>query len=439
MSGDIVSRIFFQLFLAALATYLVAHAASAESGAPKQKTTYNSLLMDIDIRLHALDLRVAGRPKDWLVRQRLISTLLERAQLTNSVADYAKVEQAVAAAMELAPHGSGPLLQAAQFNYSIHRLDQAEKYLDQMERHAILKSSDQLPILILRSNIAFHRGQYQQALRGYRDCEAAAPSICSRELSIFYANTGGFSEAEALLNLVASKAQPEDVHARAWVALQLGILSMRRGNYPAALKNLAEADKLLPDWWLVREHIAEVHTLMGDDAAAVPIYQEIVQKVQLPQYMDALAGCYLRQGRSREAEELRAKAQALWEEQLKRFPESAAGHALDHFLESSSDSARSLALAEANLKARPAGEARVGLVEALLKANRPKDALIQIEQLLASPYRSAEAFDAAYKTYSALGERENAEKQRVLCLSINPSFYGIKPAEIPKDWLARRR
>ena len=44
----------------------------------------------------------------------------------------AKIDEA----FSIAPEGSGPLLLAARYNFSIHRLDVAESYLDRADRRA---------------------------------------------------------------------------------------------------------------------------------------------------------------------------------------------------------------------------------------------------------------------------------------------------------------
>lgn len=384
---------------------------------------YDSLLKSANERISALKARVASRPNEWLIRERLIATTFEKALLTNNVNDYQTVEQELNATIALAPKGSGPLMLAVKFNYSIHRLSKAEEYIEQMKNRAALKSTDALTMLALSSDIAFHKGEYAKALEGYRLCELAAPGVCTKQLITYYTKTGGYTESEALLKNNLIETAKTDFQTLAWLNLQLGILSMERGEYKKALEYLSEADKKLPNWWLVREHMAEVHTLMKNDKDAQPIYEDIVSKTNLPQYMDALAGVYKRQGKEKEADELIKKAETLWEEQLKIFPESASGHALDHYLKYSTDNKKILTLAENNFKTRPNSEAKLYLAKAYLRNNQLKLAQEQIDSALNSPYKSTDLFDTAREIYSELGDKVKSESFKVLCIRINHDFY----------------
>ncbi len=384
---------------------------------------YDSLLTNIDDRITALKARVASRPNEWLIRERLIATTFERALLTNNVNDYQAVEQELNATIALAPKGSGPLLLAAKFNYSIHRLSQAEEYLEQMKNRAAFKGTDALAMLGLSSDIAFHKGEYAKALEGYRLCELAAPGVCTKQLITYYNKTGGYTESEALLKNTITQTEKTDLQTLAWLNLQLGILSMERGKYSKAAEYLKEADRKLPNWWLVREHLAEVYTLMKNDHDAQPIYEDIVNKTNLPQYLDALAEVYKRQGKEKEAEELITKAEKLWEEQLRIFPESASGHALDHYFKYGTDNKKILTLAENNFKTRPNSEAKLYLAKAYLRNNQLKLAQEQIDSALNSPYKSTDLFDTAREIYSQLGDQVKSESLKVLCLRINNDFY----------------
>lgn len=396
---------------------------SAEVTSNNNSVNYDSLLKDTDTRISALKARVDSRPNEWLIRERLVATIFEKALLTNNINDYQAVEQELNTTIGLAPKGSGPLLLAAKFNYSLHRLSKAEEYLEQMKKRAAFKTTDALAMLVLSSDIALHKGEYAKALEGYRLCEISAPGVCTKQLIIYYSKTGGYTESEALLKTTINQTVKTDFHTLAWLNLQLGILSMERGEYKKALEYLGEADKKLPNWWLVREHLAEVYTLLGNDKEAQPIYEDIVSKTNLPQYMDALAELYQRQGREKEADELIKKAEILWEEQLKIFPESASAHALDHYFNYSTDNKKILTLAENNFKTRPNSEAKLYLAKAYLRNNQLKLAQEQIDSALNSSYKSTDLFETAREIYSQLGDKIKAESFKILCLRINHDFY----------------
>jgi predicted Zn-dependent protease len=387
-------------------------------------SAYARELAQIDKHIQKLQKVVDGREGDWLTRQHLASALLDRAGLTGQVADYQRVQKLLDETFAIGQVGSGPLLLAAKFNYGIHRLDKASELQQKLAGYAILKREQKFSIALLGAQIAFQRGQYADALAVLEHL-VTEPGPATADLALYHAKTGNPAEAERLFGEALAITKDNDRRQRAWIGLQLGIIAMESGRYDEALSRLTAADAEFTGWWLIREHIAEVHTLLHNDSEAVPIYEAIVAQTELPQYMDALAACYERMGRKPQAEALVARAGAAWQKQLAELPESAMGHGLEHFLEhGTADEA--LDLAKKNHAVRPNGEASVLLARAYLKGDNPKAAREVLEQTLATPYRSADLHDAAREAYAALGEAELASTQRSLCLTTNPRYYDAR-------------
>lgn len=383
--------------------------------------SYSISLADLEERIDALQQRASKRPTDWLIRGILGSALFERAGLTNQLADFDRVQAVLDEAFSIAPAGSGPLLLAARFNFSVHRLAGAEKYLDMIDRRAVPRRDEELVARVLRAEIAVQRGQYEAAFKALGEVAAVAPVAAKAELALYHAKTGNPVEATALLEEALASAGTNDPRRRAWIRLQLGIVAMERGELVVALEHLQGADAEFAGWWLVHEHIAEIHTRRANLDKAITIFEELVRTADLPQHMDALASLYRRTGRAQEAEELITRAAARWEQQLTRWPESAMGHSLQHHLQFGAPE-RALELALANEAARPGGEAQVLLASAYLRSGRAAEALAVAERALATPYRTPRLHDVAARAHAALGQTAAAEEQTALCLAINPGY-----------------
>lgn len=399
-------------------------ASSAAEPAPSLAAagaSYSSLLDELDQRIDGLQVRANARPGDWLTRMHLGSAILERAGLTNELDDFERVQDVLDEAFTIAPEGSGPLLLAARFNFAIHRLDAAEEYLDAMDRRAMQRRGEQLAARLLRSEIALQRGEYEAAFTGLSELAAVMPEAASVELALYHARTGKPAEAEALLDAALASTSRKDPRRRAWTRLQLGLLAMDRGAHLVALERLEAADAELRGWWLVQEHLAEVHDRLGNHGKAIAIYEDLVRSTDLPQHMDALASGYQHAGEPQKAQALIEQAAARWEEQLSRFPEAAMGHGLQHHLRFG-DPDRALALAKANYATRPGGEAQVSLARAYLRVGRPAEALELVERALATPYRTAGLHDVAARAHAALGHTAAAQEQLELRGAIDPSY-----------------
>lgn len=390
------------------------------------KDGYASLVHALDERIESLQGRVAQRDDDWLTRMHLGNALLERASLTNDLEDFERVQAVLDECFAIAPDGSGPLLLAARFNFAIHRLEQAEVYLDKMDRRAMPKAEERAAGRVMRAEIAMARGEYAAALAMLTEIAAAAPGLATVELALYHAKTGGFAEAEALFEEALAATTKKDPRRRAWIRLQLGLMAMQRGQSLIALEQLEAADAELPGWWLVQEHVAAVHDRLGEHGRAIAIYEGLLEQrelPQLPQRMDALAAAYQHAGQGEAAAALIERAGAAWRDQIARMPEAAMGHGLEHELQFGSPT-RALELARANVAMRPGGDAQVGLARAYLKAGRMAEALAVIEGVLETPYRTAGVHDVAAKAYAGLGMVEAARGQEALRAGVDPGFVG---------------
>lgn len=409
----------------ALVSRFAFRSATSSTAAPQPAVVvgsgYAALLDQLDRGIDKMQQRADKRSDDWLTRQFLGQVLLDRARLTNRIEDYARLEQLLGDALAIAKPGTGPLLLAARFNFSIHRLDVAERHLDTIDGRAIPLADEQLLARALRAEIALQRGQYEAAFTELTAISAVAPQVAGTTLALYHALTGDPLKADALLAAELEKSSDKDVQRRAWLLLQRGIVAMDRGELMDALQHLRDADAELSGWWLVQEHIAEVYSRLSNHDKAIAIVEQLVAQTGLPQHMDALASLYRHTGRPQEAGELIAQAAAKWEQQLARFPEAAMGHALNHHLQFGTP-ARALELALANHATRPGGDAQVSLARAYLKAEQPAEALTVVERALASPYRTARLHDVAAQTYIALGRTREADEQVALCKAMNPWY-----------------
>jgi tetratricopeptide (TPR) repeat protein len=414
-ASALVSQITFRSSASSTATP-APEVATAAAG-----TGYAALLDQLDRGIENLQRRASKRSDDWLTRQYLGNLLLERAGLTNRLEDFVRLEALLDDSFAIAPKGAGPSMLAARFNFTIHRLDVAERHLETIDRRPVPMADEQLLARALRAEIAVQRGQYEAAFAELTAVAAVAPQIVDTTLALYHARTGDPLKADALLADALESTSEKDVRRRAWIMLQRGIMAMDRGELMDALKHLRDADAELSGWWLVQEHIAEVYSRLGNHDKAIAIYEQMVPQTGLPQHKDALASLYRHTGKPQEADELIAQAAATWERQLARFPEAAMGHALQHHLQFGAPQ-RALELALANHAARPGGDAQVALARAHLKAGQPAEALAVVERALASPYRTARLHDVAAQAHAALGHTREADEQVARCKALNPWY-----------------
>lgn len=360
---------------------------------------------------------------DWISLQRAADALLSRAKLTGSYDDYARAEQALERAFDRAPEGSGPISTRAALNFSLHRLDRVPADLDRLAARSPTLRPRPSELAFRRGSLALERGDYAEAralLQSSVDSKRSLPSLAT--LGLWFWKTGDFEVAEGLYREAFSTYHGKDSRPVAWLHLQLGLLDLDRGRWDEAMAHYEAAGEVLPGWYLVDEHVAEILTLTGRTDEAIAIYERVIEATGNPEFMDAMAGIEAARGNDEASAAWVERAQLAYAAQLEAFPEAAYGHALGHYLEFD-DAAVAVDMALKNHEIRPNGQAKVWLAEALLAAGRAAEGVAVVEEALAGPSRSSDLHVAASGCYGAVGDRARADEQRAAALAINPHAF----------------
>ncbi|WP_431871105.1 tetratricopeptide repeat protein [Allosphingosinicella sp.] len=355
-------------------------------GGPK---SYEEALSRIDASLAGARQRAEERSGEWLMHAVLARRYLARARLTGSFDDYAAADAALARAFAVARPGTGPHATQAMLDFTLHRLAGAERALDSMDAYAVPPGRiERAEMIAMRGDIAFYRGRYAEALAAYAEADVIAPGSADFRRAVYHSMTGRPDLADRYFERAAAGTPFRTPQAAAYIELQRGILDLDRGHWDAALIRFRAADRLFPGHWLIEEHIAEVLALKGDIETAERLYRDIVGSTGHPEFMDALAGLARGQGDTAGARRWSHRAAGEWTRRLRLLPEAAYGHAIDHCLATEKwDCA--LDLARRNHANRSYGEAKVLLAEALFRSGRLAEAREAIDQVLASPWRTA--------------------------------------------------
>ena len=105
---------------------------------------------------------------------------------------------------------------------------------------------------------------------------------------------------------------------------------------------------------------------------------------------------------------------------MARIPEAIAGHALEHYLSAAPQPAKALALAEANFRNRPYGDAAIALARAHLLNARQGDAVRVLEQQIAKGWDTAETYWILSLAANAAGDAARAKSAAIEALRRNP-------------------
>lgn len=362
---------------------------------------------------------------EWLFAERLANAHIARARLTGDVSDYAAAQAALDHGFVVADRGAGPHQTQLALAMAVHRLTQAEAMAEAIDHYAVrAEIEDLVELRLVRGDIAFYRGDIRGAAARYRAAGTdPADSRLALRLAEVAARTGRPDEALALIDDVERAARLPNAQFLADLALRRGTIELRRGNRDAAARHGARAMRLFPGWWLAEAFHAQVDALDGRSGAAIAAFTAIARTSGGPEAMDALASLYRAAGDTARARGWADRAGAIWAERHRRFPEAFAGHFAEHEL-AFGDPAKALALARADVAARPYGQPRTTLAWALIAHNDPRAALATLGPVFASGWISAESRLAESQALLLLGRGEAADRARAAALAIDPGAAG---------------
>ena len=358
----------------------------------------------------------ARQPDNNLIPLDVVSLYQERARLTGNYDDYAKAEALLASLSTGPKPPPSQCLARARLHYTLHRLKQASAALITCP-----PTVEPTEVAALRADIALYSGRYREAEDTYRALvnDVGITPYYVR-LGLLKKWLGAPGEAAAFLEAAEKRYHGGSPTMRAWLKLQRGLVALDRGRLDEALAMYRLASDALDGWWLIDEHIAEVLLLSGKTTEAKRLYESVIERTGAPEFMDALAAIERQEGNRDNANKLTMKARAIYEQRLIAFPEAAAGHALDHYLQNDTDAKLALSLAQKNFDTRPYGEAAIALSKAWMLAGKPDRAVLLIEAQLAKGWDTAEAYWILGEARQKLGQQREADQAKAAALRRNP-------------------
>lgn len=235
---------------------------------------------------------------------------------------------------------------------------------------------------------------------------------------------GRIEEADARLRL--AHGSYSDVHPVpvAWIDLQRGLLRLRTGRYDEARAFFRAAYDRLPSYYVVAEHLAETEALLGNHAAALALYDEVVRATRLPEFIAARAGVLRDLGRAEEAAAAIQAADVRWRTLIEKHGAAVAAHAVSFWLEDLPRPADARRWAEANLERRRDPASIVLAARARAAARDSAGARELLAEVEGSTMRVDEIHVGVADAWHRLGETDRARAALAKARALNPKVSG---------------
>jgi len=357
-------------------------------------------------------------PGEWTHGEVLALALMARWQLANDYVDLKEATGLLERGVADAPDPAGPMLAQAQLEITVHRLDRADAALARFGRSVVPLSAETASAATLAGDVASQRGDLSAAHDKFVQAAqiADSPGVGLRGAVLAFRQGERATGKRALEALLARPRQPPALLAG--LALQRATMAYAEGDWESAQGWTAAANRVFPGWWLGEAYAAQQFALAGHPDKAIRAYRAIAERTGRPEVMDALAHLLRIEGQGAASRAWAAKAAAGWESRAALFPEAVIQHRAEHELAVGSV-AKALALAEADVAARPGPQGIALLARALILSGRPREALDWLDRARDGGWVSAGMLMLRADAQAALGDSAASEAAREKALAIN--------------------
>jgi tetratricopeptide (TPR) repeat protein len=360
-------------------------------------------------------------PDDTDAYANLGLALLQRVRETGDPALYDQAGAAFDAALKRDPQHLEALVGQGVLALARHQFAQALAWGERARAVAPLRAT----VYGVLGDAYIELGRYDDAVQALQQMVDIRPDLSSysriaylRELN---GQVGGAIDAMQLA-VDAGAAGGEN---SLWVRVQLGNLYLNAGDLARAEEQYATALDARADYPYALEGLARVRAARGDSAGAIKIYEGLVARLPLPQFVVGLGELQESLGRREEAArqyDLAAAMQRLSESAGVDVDLELALFEADH----GKDPAATVTRARAAYAARPSIYAADALAWALYRGGQHDEAARYSAEALRLGTRDANLHYHAGMIAIARGELAAAREHLETALAINPYFSPLR-------------
>jgi tetratricopeptide (TPR) repeat protein len=380
-----------------------------------------------DAAIHYNQRLLQRNPYDAAAYYRLGDAYIRKAREVGDVTYFNLAEAALRKALERTPKHGGALRHLAYILYSRHQFPEAAA---QAQRAVELDPTDGHAFGVL-GDALLETGKYDEAAAAYArmiDLGEDLYSLSRRAglKSVRGDVDGATRDLERAIVAGRSGGAPDE--SVAWAEWQLGSEHLALGNLAGAETRFLDSLQTFPGYHRALAGLGHLRAAQQRYAEAVDLYRRAIAVIPQPDYAAALGDVYKKIGRHEDADRqyalveyigrLNALNQVLYNRELAYFY-------ADHDVKLP----ESLALAERELDVRRDIYAWDLLAWALLKNDRPREALAAMTDALRLGTRDARLFFHAGMIYHRLGRPHEARAYLERALATNPHFH-ILHAEV---------
>jgi tetratricopeptide (TPR) repeat protein len=293
----------------------------------------------------------------------LITKLGLRGQVRGRITDYERADAKAELLVRMAPQLPESYLERAGTRATLHRFAEALADVDE----AVRRGARGPRVERLQASIYQATGRLDEALELCQRHSAKRQHISTLSAEASVRADRGETDAAEELFIEAQYHFPDvSPFTLASLYLQEGLMWQRQGRLGRARELFSAALDRVPDDAPARSHLAAVEAQLGARDRAIGLLRPLLATSDDPEVAGQLAALYREAGQMAEAERLRAKAAARFDELIAAHPAAFANHAARFWLGPGGDPRKALQLARVHLTNAPTTEAYELVLESAL-------------------------------------------------------------------------
>lgn len=354
--------------------------------------------------------------------------LLSQVRLTNDPSLYIQAEEAFAEALKYDPRQLNALIGQGQLALSRHEFAQALAIADQ----AADINPQQPELWAIRTDAYVELGEYDNAIEAADTLGNTKPGVAAYTRISYLRELQGNVEGAMEMMSLAARTSVRGSEEMLWTQVQLGHLFFNAGRYDEAEIVYNVAADLQADYVYAQGALARLKMARGDLQGAIAIYEPLVQRLPLPEFVIALGELYEATGQPDKAQEQYGLVEVM--QQLNADAGMNVDLELALFYANHGDKARALELAQAAYETRPSIHAADTLAWALHQNGQSAAAQPYIEEAMRLGTRDALLYYHAGMIAIANGDEVKGRELLQEALTINPR-WNVLEAEQAKQWV----
>jgi len=366
--------------------------------------------------LRFLEDRVESDPLDSAAQNRLTILYITRMRETGELAWLDRAAQSAHASLVAVAPAQNPsgLAALALVEFESHHFREALALAQQS--YAIDAHNN--GALATAGDAQLELGNYAEAQSIYEKLKAdgSTPALRARLARLVELKGDNQQAIELLRQNVGVPGETE------WQRIRLGEIYFRTGNLEKAAEQYEAAQKLNPESFLVREHLAELRGAQGKFDEAIALYQKVIACVPRAEFFQALGDVYSFVGKTIEAKRWYALAQDAYLKSVEQGNAHYYHHLAGFYSDTQDNPPEALRWARKDLEVRHSVYAHDSLAWALYRNGEFVRAVEEMQRALELGTQDAHLLFHAGMIFSRAGEVERGREFLGQALRLNPRY-----------------